>query len=190
MEAKRKSPSRMNTTNISSTRRIGSRMNTAMPTVAIRVCGPSRASAYPMPIAADADQLHAGAELGGDQRIQVGIEAGLKKQAITAMPFAARPLAAEVQALARSARIRLDGGVPDHEVAPAAPLGLTAREFEVLRLVADGRSNPEIAARLFISAKTASAHVSNILAKIGVASRGEAAAAAHRLHLFDAVPGR
>jgi DNA-binding CsgD family transcriptional regulator len=70
------------------------------------------------------------------------------------------------------------------------PLGLTAREFEVLRLVADGRSNPEIAARLFISAKTASVHVSNILAKLGVASRGEAAAAAHRLHLFDAVPAQ
>jgi DNA-binding NarL/FixJ family response regulator len=56
----------------------------------------------------------------------------------------------------------------------------------VLRLVADGRSNPEIAARLFISAKTASVHVSNILAKVGVASRGEAAAEAHRLRLFDA----
>ena len=70
-------------------------------------------------------------------------------------------------------------------MAATAPLGLTAREFEVLRLVADGRSNPEIAARLFISAKTASVHVSNILAKVGVASRGEAAATAHRLHLFD-----
>ncbi|MGA8457951.1 MAG: helix-turn-helix transcriptional regulator, partial [Streptosporangiaceae bacterium] len=75
-----------------------------------------------------------------------------------------------------------------HKVVAATPLGLTAREFEVLRLVADGRSNPEIAARLFISAKTASVHVSNIMGKIGVASRGEAAAAAHRLHLFDAVP--
>jgi DNA-binding NarL/FixJ family response regulator len=60
----------------------------------------------------------------------------------------------------------------------------------VLRLIADGRSNPEIAARLFISAKTASVHVSNILAKIGVASRGEAAAAAHQLRLFDAPPAR
>jgi Bacterial regulatory proteins, luxR family len=50
--------------------------------------------------------------------------------------------------------------------------------------------NPDIAARLFISAKTVSVHVSNILAKMGVASRGEAAAAAHRLRLFDAVDGR
>ncbi|MBO3751634.1 AAA family ATPase [Streptosporangiaceae bacterium NEAU-GS5] len=63
--------------------------------------------------------------------------------------------------------------------------GLTARESEVLRLVTDGRTNREIAEELFISVKTASVHVSNILAKLGVSSRGEAAAAAHRLHLVD-----
>ncbi|MFL5879456.1 MAG: LuxR C-terminal-related transcriptional regulator, partial [Actinomycetota bacterium] len=56
-------------------------------------------------------------------------------------------------------------------------------EREVLGLVADGRSNRQIAEALFISAKTASVHVSNILAKLGVANRGEAAAVAHRLHL-------
>jgi len=67
-------------------------------------------------------------------------------------------------------------------------LGLTAREFEVLRLVAAGRSNREIAGELFISAKTASVHVSNILAKLGVTTRGEAAAAAHQLRLFDSFP--
>ena len=67
-------------------------------------------------------------------------------------------------------------------------LGLTAREFEVLRLVAAGWSNREIAAELFISAKTASVHVSNILGKLGVAGRGEAAATAHRLRLFDEFP--
>ena len=55
----------------------------------------------------------------------------------------------------------------------------------MLRLVAAGRGNREIAAELFISPKTASVHVSNILGKLGVASRGEAAATAHRLHLFD-----
>ena len=60
----------------------------------------------------------------------------------------------------------------------------------MLRLVAAGRSNPEIAAELFISAKTASVHVSNILAKLGVSSRGEAAAAAYRLRLFDLAPAR
>ena len=64
---------------------------------------------------------------------------------------------------------------------------LTARETEVLRLVADGRSNGEIGAALFISTKTASVHVSNILAKLEVASRGEAAAMAHREGLLSDV---
>jgi DNA-binding NarL/FixJ family response regulator len=62
-------------------------------------------------------------------------------------------------------------------------LGLTPREREVLALVADGRTNRQIAEALFISNKTASVHVSNILAKLGVANRGEAAAVAHRLRL-------
>lgn len=64
------------------------------------------------------------------------------------------------------------------------PYGLTSREHEVLRLIADGRSNRQIAEELFISVKTASVHVSNILAKLGVASRGEAAAIAHRLRFL------
>ena len=57
---------------------------------------------------------------------------------------------------------------------------LTARETEILRLVASGRSNAEIARQLFISAKTVSVHVSNILAKLGAAGRTEAAAIARR----------
>ena len=64
-------------------------------------------------------------------------------------------------------------------------VGLTGRELEVLRLVAAGRSNREIANELFISPKTASVHVSNILGKLGAASRGEAAAKAHGLRLVD-----
>ncbi|MGZ4227873.1 MAG: helix-turn-helix transcriptional regulator [Solirubrobacteraceae bacterium] len=59
-------------------------------------------------------------------------------------------------------------------------LGLTTRELEVLRLVAEGRSNGEIAEQLFISRKTASVHGSNILAKLGVTTRVQAAAVAHR----------
>jgi DNA-binding NarL/FixJ family response regulator len=63
----------------------------------------------------------------------------------------------------------------------ASPLEeLTGREREVLELLAEGRSNPQIAAELFISPKTASVHVSNILGKLGVTGRGEAAAIAHR----------
>jgi DNA-binding NarL/FixJ family response regulator len=70
-------------------------------------------------------------------------------------------------------------GVP----APAAQLGLTPREAEVLALVVAGRSNRQIAQALFISPKTAGVHVSNILAKLGVAGRVEAGAVAHRLGL-------
>ncbi|TDD41063.1 helix-turn-helix transcriptional regulator [Nonomuraea terrae] len=91
------------------------------------------------------------------------------------------PLLERLDVFARRARI---GG--SDEPADGQPLGLTARELEVLREVAAGRSNREIAGRLFISAKTVSVHVSNILAKLGVATRGEAAATAHRLRLFDA----
>jgi DNA-binding CsgD family transcriptional regulator len=73
-------------------------------------------------------------------------------------------------------------GTPDAEVLA----GLTAREREVLRLIAEGRSNREIGAALFITPKTASVHVSNILAKLGVGSRTEAAAIAHREGLGSA----
>jgi DNA-binding NarL/FixJ family response regulator len=65
----------------------------------------------------------------------------------------------------------------------ANPANLTARELEVLRLLVEGRSNREIAEQLFISNKTASVHVTNLLAKLGVHSRLEAAAMARRLGL-------
>ena len=58
-------------------------------------------------------------------------------------------------------------------------LGLSPRELEVLRLVAAGKTNPEIGEELFISRRTARAHVSNLLVKLGVHHRGEAAALAH-----------
>ncbi len=108
------------------------------------------------------------------------------------------PLSDDIALLARRARIGLGSG-DDADASAAgragqsgiperARLGLTAREFEVLRLVAAGRSNREIAGELFISVKTASVHVSNILGKLGVTSRGEAAATAHRLRLFESFP--
>jgi ATP/maltotriose-dependent transcriptional regulator MalT len=77
--------------------------------------------------------------------------------------------------LARRAGIRLLD-----QVSSSGMVGLTSRELEVLRLVAAGFSNREIGSELFISAKTASVHVSNILAKLGASSRFEAAAIAHR----------
>jgi DNA-binding CsgD family transcriptional regulator len=113
----------------------------------------------------------------------------LRRAAELADQLGARPLGEEIGLFARSARLALAAGRDDAIPAPR-PRGLTARESEVLRLVAAGRSNPEIAAELFISAKTASVHVSNILAKLGVGSRGEAAAAAYRLRLFDPEPVR
>jgi DNA-binding NarL/FixJ family response regulator len=67
--------------------------------------------------------------------------------------------------------------------APADQFGFTPREAEVLALVAAGRSNRQIAQALFISPKTASVHVSNILAKLDVSNRVEAAAMAHHLGL-------
>ena len=78
-----------------------------------------------------------------------------------------------------------DVGEGGDSAAQTSGLGLTGRELEVLRLVAAGRSKREIAGELFISPKTASVHVSNILGKLGAASRGEAAATAHSLRLFD-----
>jgi pimeloyl-ACP methyl ester carboxylesterase/DNA-binding CsgD family transcriptional regulator len=70
----------------------------------------------------------------------------------------------------------------------AGELGLTRREREVLRLVARGLTNRQIAATLFISTKTAGAHVSNILAKMRVERRAEAAAVAERLRLLMPPP--
>src|SRR5690606_35423705 len=75
---------------------------------------------------------------------------------------------------------------------PARPSGLTPREVEVLRLLARGSTNAEIGAALFISAKTASVHVSNSLAKLDVADRSAAGARARELGLAEAqtTPGR
>ncbi|QCD58398.1 helix-turn-helix transcriptional regulator [Streptomyces hawaiiensis] len=100
----------------------------------------------------------------------------------------ARPLADAATALGRRARLPLTPAA-EPGPGPADPveaLGLTSRERDVLRLVAAGHTNRRIAQELFISPKTASVHVSNILGKLGVSGRGEAAAVAHRLGLFPA----
>ena len=104
----------------------------------------------------------------------------LRQAAELAGQLGAGPLGEQISALARRARISLGGGDSG-----AGDYGLTGRELDVLRLVAAGRSNREIAAELFISPKTASVHVSNILGKLGAASRGEAAAQAHALRLLE-----
>jgi DNA-binding NarL/FixJ family response regulator len=97
----------------------------------------------------------------------------------TALRLGAEPLRSALEALARRGRLDLGVGLP----AERTLAGLTPRELEVLRLLVDGRSNRQIAEQLFISGKTASVHVTNILAKLGVHSRLEAAATARRLGL-------
>jgi DNA-binding CsgD family transcriptional regulator/tetratricopeptide (TPR) repeat protein len=121
-----------------------------------------------------------------------GAAEALRRAADLAASLGAAPLSEQIAILARRARIALPGPGdaeagqgPGARGAGAGDPGLTGREREVLRLVAAGRSNREIAAELFISPKTASVHVSNILGKLGAASRGEAAAKAHALRLFD-----
>jgi DNA-binding CsgD family transcriptional regulator len=104
-----------------------------------------------------------------------------------AVRLGALPLQRELTVLAERARLGLvpSSREPVDESAPAGSLGLTAREREVLSLIAAGRSNRAIAETLFVSEKTTATHVSNILAKLGARSRGEAAAKAHQLGLLN-----
>ncbi|WP_433302418.1 helix-turn-helix transcriptional regulator [Actinoplanes sp. CA-030573] len=94
----------------------------------------------------------------------------------------AAPLLEAADTLARRLGLRTPGAAA---VVAAGTEILTAREREVLRLVAEGKSNSRIAQSLYISPKTASVHVSRIIAKLEVANRVEAAAVAHRLGLLD-----
>ncbi len=103
-----------------------------------------------------------------------------------ARELGARWLDDEASALAQRARLQLEA---QDDAAPVAasedeePFGLTPRERQVLALIAEGATNRQIGAALFMAEKTASVHVSRILGKLGVRSRTQAAAVAHRLHL-------
>ena len=127
---------------------------------------------YPL---AEALTRSAEAALAAGDRATAGEQ--VEEARAIAVRLGARPLLADLDAL--TARGRLATGQVDDD------LGLTARETEVLRLLTLGRSNRQIGEELFISAKTAGVHVSNILAKLGVTSRTEAAAVAHRRRIFD-----
>ena len=104
----------------------------------------------------------------------------LRAAIAAAWAMGARPLEGWLGTVARRHGVRLEvaasgrtrTGGPDRA---ERPYGLTARELEVLRLVTDGRSNRQIADALGISENTAGVHVSNILGKLDVASRTEAA---------------
>jgi len=101
-----------------------------------------------------------------------------------AVELGAAPLRTRLESLARRARIGVEG--VDTIDDAAERLGLTRREREVLALVADGRSNRQIGEQLYMAESTAGVHVSNILGKLGVTRRSEAAAVAHRMGLFSA----
>jgi DNA-binding CsgD family transcriptional regulator len=120
------------------------------------------------------------------------VESSLRAAHETACELGAAPLCSEIEALARRGRVDLAAeAVPTAARRPPSSLdrlGLTAREQEVLALVAVGRTNRQIAETLFISPKTATVHVSNILGKLGVRSRVEAATIAHRLGIVTARP--
>lgn len=77
----------------------------------------------------------------------------------------------------------LDVRLGDSRVSPTLPAGLTDREVEVLRLVASGKTNSEVAAELYLSVKTVSRHLSNIFTKVGVTSRAAATAYAFENNL-------
>jgi ATP/maltotriose-dependent transcriptional regulator MalT len=116
-------------------------------------------------------------------RVAAGTEAGSALQ--VSQRLGAGWLEGELNALVGRARLRPaadDGDQPAPEE-PEDPFGLTPRERQVLALLAEGATNRQIGAALFMAEKTASVHVSRILAKLGVQSRTQAAALAHRQHL-------
>jgi DNA-binding CsgD family transcriptional regulator len=132
-----------------------------------------REDGQPYPLAVALLSL-AGATAAVDRGLAVD---ALEEAGSLAAKLDARPLIDAVTTLAR--RIGVRPGTPSTD-----PQGLTDREREVLRLVAEGYSNRRIAELLYISPKTASVHVSRIIAKLEVANRVEAAAVARRLGLI------
>jgi DNA-binding CsgD family transcriptional regulator len=158
--------------------------------------------------AARAHWREAECEIAGGHRDRAAAAAA--RALAGARQLGCRWLTAEVESLAGRARLNLrtaardaDGGTDGGAAASAAagtrgggngrdgtasadpgdPFGLTPRERQVLSLLAQGATNRQIGAALYMAEKTASVHVSRILAKLDVQGRTEAAAVAHRLHL-------
>jgi DNA-binding CsgD family transcriptional regulator/tetratricopeptide (TPR) repeat protein len=108
----------------------------------------------------------------------------------SAETLSAEPLIGWIDGLARRSRVAIPDTTPatateEPERPSADDHGLTAREREVLALLVEGHTNRRIGERLFISESTAGVHVSNILGKLGVSTRTEAATVAARLGLVD-----
>ena len=115
----------------------------------------------------------------GASRLEAAVPA--REAHLAASKLGAQLLRTELDLLAQRARLDLTDPNTDEPTDPDDVLGLTAREREVLRLLARGYTNREIAAELTISVKTTSVHVSHILRKLDVSSRLEAARIAHQL---------
>jgi DNA-binding CsgD family transcriptional regulator len=113
-------------------------------------------------------------------------------QAAAAAAQGHAPLLAQIRTLAQRARILLhpppDAVTKTPPPDAPVPYGLTERELTVLQLVAAGRTNAQIGAELFISPNTAGVHVTNILRKLGVSNRVQAAALAERAGLAHTGP--
>nr|MDT0658919.1 AAA family ATPase [Micromonospora sp. DSM 115978] len=140
-----------------------------------------RTDGQPYPLARALLGLAEAVAAAGDRP---AVAAAVAEATAIATGLGAAPLAEQAATLARRVGVR-DGSL--RGVGRDGPTGelLTAREREVLRLVADGYSNSRIAERLYISPKTASVHVTRIIAKLDVGNRVEAAAVARRLGLLD-----
>ena len=141
-----------------------------------------RTAGEPFPLAQAL--LRLGAALAGEKD-RDGAAGALAEAAALASGLGATPLAQEVESLARRARLPLRTATVGSTVAGAVLPALTQREVDVLRLVAEGHSNSQIAAALYISPKTVSVHVTNVLAKLSVTNRREAAAVAYHAGLLD-----
>jgi DNA-binding CsgD family transcriptional regulator len=106
------------------------------------------------------------------------VEPDLRAAYATATAFGAAPLAGGLRALAKRAGVRLETAEPASPEA-AGPDPLTPRERSVLALVAEGRTNRQVGAELFISEKTVSVHLSRVMSKLGAGSRTEAVSVAY-----------
>jgi DNA-binding NarL/FixJ family response regulator len=111
--------------------------------------------------------------LAGDRSAATAV---LKSARATATRLGYEGLTADIVHLARTNQLRLGGGA----VSVDGDAALSERELEVLQLLVEGKSNPQIGEALFVTASTAKAHVSKILEKLGASSRTEAVAIAQR----------
>jgi DNA-binding CsgD family transcriptional regulator len=143
-----------------------------------------RFDVVPQPYTRAYARFRESAALFGAHRDPRRARAALREAHQTAVALGAAPLQAAVEGVALRARVELSSVAAGRS--SAGHSALTAREEEILGLLALGLTNRQIAERLFITEKTAGHHVSNILAKLGVSRRAEAAAEAVRLGI--AVP--